>query len=139
MKLKSLLKPKDHFLVHYSLIIEMSGPVAHLSTGKFESKHKVLKTNAKSTISRVNITHTLCMKEQLNFCYLIACKRGLQHKLEMGPEEYYSTPEGIDNFFLVSRSLPYSFLRPCITVAWVKCKGITYRQNSVLAVDHDFD
>ena len=139
VKLKSPLKPKDHFLVHYSLIMEMSGPVAHLSTGKFESKHKVLKMNAKSTSSRVNITHTLCMKEQLSFCYRIACKRGLEHKLEMGPEEYYSTPEGIDNFFLFSRSLPYSFLGSCMTVPWVKCKGITYRQNSVLVVDHDSD
>ena len=139
VKFKSPLKPKDQFLVHYSLIMEMSSPVAHLSTGKFESKHKVLKTNAKSTSFRVNMTLTHCMKKQLNFCYRIACKRGLEHKLEMGPEEYYSTPESIDSFFLFSRSLPYSFVGPCITVAWVKCKGITYWQNSVLAVDHDSD
>lgn len=36
------LKPKHHFMVHYSEIIRRSGPLCHMSTLRYEMKHKSL-------------------------------------------------------------------------------------------------
>ncbi|XP_075157315.1 uncharacterized protein LOC142230559 [Haematobia irritans] len=69
------LKPKHHFLSHYSTIVENSGPLVHLWTFHFESKHRELKTYTKNITSRKNITLSLAIKfgynfaeKMLNFC-----------------------------------------------------------------------
>jgi len=40
---KDTLKPKHHFLTHYSSIIQKSGPPRHFWCFKYESKHRELK------------------------------------------------------------------------------------------------
>lgn len=37
------LKPKYHHLLHYAMVLEMSGPFIHYSSMRFEAKHKDLK------------------------------------------------------------------------------------------------
>lgn len=61
--------PKSHNFVNYGTIFQFSGPTHNLSTIRFEAKHKDKKREANTTTSRRNITHTLCIKEQLVLCY----------------------------------------------------------------------
>lgn len=61
------LDPKDHFILHYARIAKNLGPVSHLSTACFESRHTLLKQATKATTSRQQITHTLATKEQFTF------------------------------------------------------------------------
>lgn len=61
------LKPKFHFLVHYSTIIRNSGPLKNLQCLRFESKHREAKTYARNISSRKNISYSLSMKSSLKF------------------------------------------------------------------------
>ncbi|CAD6224836.1 GSCOCG00005577001-RA-CDS [Cotesia congregata] len=61
------IKPKAHFLTHYPRMMNLIGPLPHCSTIRWEAFHKRLKADAVSTSSKKNITHTICVKEQLRF------------------------------------------------------------------------
>lgn len=56
------LKPKDHFLTHYSEIIRRSGPLVHMSTMRFEMKHKELTYPMKNTNNFKNVTKSIAEK-----------------------------------------------------------------------------
>lgn len=71
------LKPKHHNLIHYPWIMRRVGPLIHLSSIRFESKHRESKTFANVVASRVNITHTLAIKHQLKQCHRFITKSGL--------------------------------------------------------------
>lgn len=58
------LKPKDHIMTHYPHIIRSVGPLVHMSTMKFEMKHKDLTNIAKSTNNFRNINKTLAKRYQ---------------------------------------------------------------------------
>lgn len=69
-------KPKHHFLIHYPSIIKQSGPPRHFWCFRFEGKHKELKTYARVTSSRKNITLTLAKKFKFKFSnYLMNTKQ----------------------------------------------------------------
>lgn len=53
------LKPKDHFLTHYPEIIRRSGPLVHMSTMRFEMKHKQLTKVMKNKQNFRNVTKTI--------------------------------------------------------------------------------
>lgn len=59
------LQPKFHFMVHYPRALLAYGPLALLSSMRFESKHRVLKNAANVSANRRNITLTLALKHQL--------------------------------------------------------------------------
>lgn len=65
------LKPKHHFMLHYSDIMQQVGALYNLPCMRFEAKHRQFKTAANATTSRKNICHTLSTKHQLT----IYCKR----------------------------------------------------------------
>lgn len=62
---KITLKPKHHFLTHYSEIIRRSGPLCHLSTLRFEMKHKELTITMKNNNNFRNVTKSMTEKYQL--------------------------------------------------------------------------
>lgn len=60
MKMFNLkLTPKQHFFIHYPEIIKLMGPVIHMSTMRYESKHTQLKSIASKTKNFKNINFTL--------------------------------------------------------------------------------
>lgn len=61
------LKPKFHYLIHYPKIILNIGPLIHIWTLRFESKHHELKLYAQSITSRVYICKSLAIKQSLQF------------------------------------------------------------------------
>lgn len=60
------LKPKHHFMTHYANIIRKVGPLVHMSTLRFETKHKEFTKIAKSTNNYRNINKTLSTRYQEN-------------------------------------------------------------------------
>lgn len=56
------LKPKHHFMTHYSEIIRRSGPICHMSTLRFEMKHKSLTKTMKNNNNFKNVTNSITDK-----------------------------------------------------------------------------
>ncbi|XP_049517976.1 uncharacterized protein LOC125943242 [Dermacentor silvarum] len=59
------LKPKHHYMLHYSELIEEFGPLVHVWTMKFEGKHQYFKECIRSVRNFKNVTKTLSEKHQL--------------------------------------------------------------------------
>ncbi|CAG9763786.1 unnamed protein product [Ceutorhynchus assimilis] len=58
------LKPKHHFLCHYPYLIKCFGPLRHLWTLRFESKHRYFKNIIKHSQNFINILKTMAEKHQ---------------------------------------------------------------------------
>lgn len=63
-KFKITLKPKHHFMTHYAHIIRSVGPLVHMSTMRYETKHKEFTQIAKTTNNFRNINETLAKRHQ---------------------------------------------------------------------------
>lgn len=59
------LKPKHHFILHYPLLIKMFGPLRHLWTLCFESKHSYFKNVVRHSPNFKNMLLSLANKHQL--------------------------------------------------------------------------
>ncbi|KAI4454099.1 hypothetical protein MML48_scaffold00000237 [Holotrichia oblita] len=77
------LKPKHHNLTHYPEIINKVGPIIHLSTLRYESKHRESKLYANSLASRVNVSRSLAIKHQLKVCNRFINNKGLKNNTEV--------------------------------------------------------
>ncbi len=64
------LKPKHHYLLHYSDLILHFGPLIHLWTLRFESKHFYFKECARKLHNFVHLCKTLAERHQLLQAYL---------------------------------------------------------------------
>lgn len=136
--LKSHLLPKDHWLLHYYLVLLFSGPTSNLSTAKFESKHRKLKTIANSSSSRVFISHTISLKEQLGLCFRLDSKRGLEFSFTAGPSHLVQTSY-LEGSYKYCKALPEEFKDFCNIVPWVEFNGIRYHNHSFVAVHTESD
>lgn len=65
------LKFKHHILTHYYRVLKLFGPLMSISCSSGERKHRESKIAAHTSISRVNIGHTLAIKSQLKFNSLL--------------------------------------------------------------------
>ena len=98
------LKPKHHFLVHYYDVACLVGPLWKLCCMRYESKHREAKIEARVSVSRVNITHTLAIKNQLKFNYRLLKEMYPQPgdkekpKITTYCESIYNLPE-LDSYF----------------------------------------
>lgn len=59
--------PKGHFMVHYAHVIREMGPIAHMSTLRYEARHQLTKKLARGVNNFVNINKTIAMKNQKQF------------------------------------------------------------------------
>lgn len=59
------LKPKHHFLLHYPYLTRQFGPLRHLWTLRFESKHQYFKNIIRHTNNYKNVLLSLTHKHQL--------------------------------------------------------------------------
>lgn len=62
------LKPKHHYLLHYPYLIKHFGPLRHVWTLRFESKHGYFKKCVKHTSNFKNVLFSLSNKHQLLQC-----------------------------------------------------------------------
>lgn len=122
------LKPKHHFLIHYPRIMNTIGPLANISCFRFEGKHRMFKLNAKSVISRINITYTLALKNQLHFNYKILSNTGFQDNTILGQTiSYYNLNNCIFKDVIISDYLPDDIPQTICSISWIKNLGVRFR------------
>ncbi|KYN00712.1 hypothetical protein ALC62_08504 [Cyphomyrmex costatus] len=71
------LKPKHHLLIHYPRILLISGLFWNISSMRFESKHHERKITSRASINRINVCHTIAIKNQLRLNYTFLTKNSL--------------------------------------------------------------
>jgi hypothetical protein len=116
------LKPKHHLMVHYPRIVQMSGPLIHLWSMRFEAKHKELKTSSNASCSRRNITYTIATKHQLKYANRLLSNRGFEDTKKVGPVK------PVD----YSEELPVILTINSCTTSWVNISGVLYKKNVVV-------
>ena len=60
----SKLRPKHHFLSHYSRLYKFHGPLIHLWAMRMESKHQIIKNCIRTTKNFINPTKTCAVRHQ---------------------------------------------------------------------------
>lgn len=117
-------KPKHHFLVHYARVMRLMGPLWHIAGMNFERKHRGLKVTSRVSLSRVNICHTLALKEQLALNYFFLQPPDYS-EFSVGP----STIVQIDIF----KSLHMKFLHGRIPIVqWAAFDGQILKPGMIL-------
>lgn len=121
------LKPKHHHMLHYSMVLNMSGPLVHLWGMRFEQKHRDSKLSSNVSGSFKNMIHTLANKAQLKLCHqLIApCKEDVlkESSLIDSTDRIFFFPDFCsENDIYVLRN--------------VEISGVCYKKNSVIILDY---
>lgn len=116
----SSIKPKHHHLVHYPAVLRQMGPLWHMSSMRFESRHREGRKISCSAICRANVCHTIAIKMQLQMNHRFLSGDPLPSIFSYGPIEEVS---------VYNLPLP-SELKNCVStcdeglvalVKWVTC------------------
>lgn len=133
---KRKLKPKHHLLLHYPLIMQHVGPLINIWCMRFEAKHRELKRYANVVSSRVNITKTLALKQQLMLCERFLSNKGFEDNFQFGP-----TTQFINNSLDIFKcNVPNIY---CIDIStinvtnWVRIFETKYKINDMIMVDNE--
>lgn len=123
---KEKLKPKYHFMVHYSHIIKLIGPVSNIWCMRLEGKHRELKQYSNSMSSRINLPLSLLTKQQLKMAKRAFFNTGFEDVFEPGPlsKDFFITSK--ENYPLFS------------IVKWVKINHIKFEPKTVFKTNEDF-
>lgn len=78
------LKFKHHNLLHYGRAMREYGPMKHMSSIRFEGKHKQIKQNTKVVTSRKNPSYTFALKHQLQVCDRFLNNKGFSNRVYYG-------------------------------------------------------
>ncbi|XP_070511735.1 uncharacterized protein [Cardiocondyla obscurior] len=125
------LKPKFHFMIHYPRLMKMFGPLALLSTFRFEARHRLSKMVAHCAAGRVNICKTIALKNQLmlNDLFLKRKKfnritygkiKAVSRKTILALRDIWDTLSANTNIFAVS---------------WIKIDGIFFKPSYNVTVE----
>ena len=111
------LRPKHHYLSHYPWLTLQFGPLIHLWTLRFESKHSYFKKIARSYGNFINVTSTLSNTHQMLQTYL--------NETELfQPELSYN----VDSCTVYSDEVIFTFSKNNIDIAdCVLCRDATYK------------
>lgn len=128
------VKQKFHFMLHYSSLMLTLGPLVHLSSIRWEAKHRELKQVARATNSRINLPHTVVLKHQLRQCYRFMSGDGLKVEFSVGLTQLVQR-ETVD-----PRALLRDFIPPNVLVnvaKWVSVCGIYFKCGLLLHVGYN--
>lgn len=125
------LRPKFHFLTHYPTLLLKFGPLAWLSTFRFEAKHRVCKLISQSSVNKINICKTIAIKNQLilNDIFL---KSSLNKKVWLSKKRKLST--FALNEIKSNIDFPFEGVR-AFSLNWIKVRGNLIRLQDVVTVD----
>lgn len=130
-------KTKEHNLVHYDTVLHNSGPLINFSGMRWESKHKESRLIAAVSNSKVNVCHTLGVKHQLKFSYLIQSNTMFPAPLTNS----VTIRKTMKKLFTVvndSDHVVHNFsFRTLNTYDWIEEKGIKYKLRMVLCTSHE--
>uniref|UniRef100_A0A1A8BQ80 Uncharacterized protein n=1 Tax=Nothobranchius kadleci TaxID=1051664 RepID=A0A1A8BQ80_NOTKA len=129
------LKPKHHYLPHYPELILHFGPLIHLWTLRFKSKHSYFKQCSRKVHNFVNLCKTLAERHQLLQSYLLAGQtfpptiqiigeaNDYRHHLYNSATQDAVTKANVSNHNMLD-------------VSAVVYKGTKYVKGHVVVVDH---
>ena len=130
IKLFGPLKPKHHFMLHYRHIIVLMGPLVHLQAIRGESRNREGKLTSNSVATRVNICHTIALKQQLMFSNRLILNKGFDSRFSSGRLKELSVE--ITNKLVNQTSyVPDDFFM----VDTVSIFGTTYRNNFTIVIE----
>ena len=115
--------PKHHILEHYPVLFRKFGPLVHMWTLRFESKHKYFKDAVRSIRNFKRLTHSLAVKHQMYQAFL--CSRSDPGSLMIN--SIYSF-----NINIVSDVIKEALASSLIQTNGLKfCEKIVYRNTSL--------
>lgn len=94
------LIPKHHFMTHYAEIIRRSGPLCHMSTLRYEMKHKGLTNTMKNNNNFKNVTQAMTNKFLHNNLYNEVFIDQIDHKkLRKADKNIFMQYQSLIQFF----------------------------------------
>ena len=129
------LKPKHHFLLHYPQLIIAFGPLIHLWTMRFESKHTYFKKCARQLHNFKHITKTFANKHQYLQAYYT---NGSLFKSNLVlSESAFSLNKHLYNVQIQDVLLNYNISRNCSVTNKVTYKNTKYQTGQYIVIDDD--
>lgn len=121
------LRPKHHNMLHYSELVQHFGPLCHVWTMRFESKHQYFKECIRSVRNYKNVTKTLSERHQLFQSFLAA--RGLfciaTEFTDMSPSEQLK---------VLGKLKRKDFSDDCMLLKKATVEGYTYACNDYVLI-----
>lgn len=128
------LKPKHHYLEHYSHLITCFGPLVGLWTIRFEAKHSFFKQVARHTNNFRNIAFTLATKHQQLISYHLHSSSLSISNLEV--TNISTIPiDVLNEEIVVALRQKYPDISQVNLAKNVKTKGINYRNGMLVVCD----
>lgn len=125
------LKPKYHFLLHYSSTILKMGPPVFLSSMRFEAKHKQLKAVAQSIQCRKNLPLSLTLRNQMKLCHRFLSLKGIPDRINF---EIIHDLSVLTNSLFEDHNLDSNDF---FQISWYEINGIKYNVKNVLWLEYD--
>lgn len=130
---KSHLKPKFHFLLHYTRVLKNIGPIVLINSMRFEAKHQPFKKVGYNSCNRINILKTLHIKNQFQIANTILNYKDLYHS-----PVYYAKPnKSLDPEKLIELKslgiLEEDYLEKDISeILWVNFHGTLLKKETII-------
>lgn len=131
------LKPKHHYLLHYSEIFLTTGPFVANWCMRFEGVHRVLMQYAKNSKNRINLPVSLATKYQLSMISLFMEKNPLKDSIKYGPIKERSLTS-LPNYKYFKNYIPLDDFSDTVKVIkWIKINGRRYEELLFLLYKND--
>lgn len=130
----SNIKPKFHFLVHYSQMFLKFGPLTQVWTMRFEAKHQIAKIAARASRNRMNISKTLALRNQLYLNYRFLHGNSIKNFLRTGKSTLLHPNSHLANKLFEKIKSRNDINDYFSTVPWILFEGIKLVISSVVTV-----
>ncbi|XP_076664404.1 uncharacterized protein LOC143366869 [Andrena cerasifolii] len=128
-------KCKHHNLLHYPRIMRLFGPIKHMSSMRFEAKHKQIKETSKVITSRKNPSYSLALKHQLQFCHRLVLNKELRDDYSHGPALHKLS--AITEFSSLKSILPFENCSNYNCYSWVRVNGTRYESDNIVNISYN--
>lgn len=130
------LRIKHHNLLHYGQLMRKFGPLKHMSSIRFEGKHKMFKNNSKVVTSRKNPSYTFAVRHQLYLCNRFINDEGFSLQVTKGAiQSKLFLFEDFDN---IKQILPSESFYDYDSISWVRVNGTFYTINNIINMSNNF-
>lgn len=128
------LRPKHHYMSHYATLIVKFGPLRHLWTMRFESKHRYFKNILRHSPNYKNILWSLSEKHQLLQALLMSHSSTYANKIDAeNATEFIPNNFSKDISNLISECC--YFAKPPLISDKMTFRGIQYRRGMFLCYE----
>ncbi|XP_042630364.1 uncharacterized protein LOC109063425 isoform X1 [Cyprinus carpio] len=127
------LRPKHHYIEHYTQLIRMYGPLRDVWTMRFEGKHKFFKQVIRDTKNFKNVTQTLPVRHQRLMAYYVDSPSFFKPSIQTEKVRGTLTSTFPDNVqeFLRQR---YAVQNTVLSASSVSIDGIKYNPDMIVSV-----